>query len=319
MKICRFSAALFSFLIGIFMPSLSFAKPFTLQSTLGDLLTEPAFQGFADRMLPRGDEHYDRLLPLEKVSTLMPYHSHIRPAEIIASLNYMQRRVEQGETVFYDIYSEQEKRADATKNHTGLFVFKGRRNAPFAMVSAGGGFTYVGSLHEGFPIAQAISEQGYHAFVVKYRVGLGAKAATEDMAKAVEFVLKNAEMFGVDPKGYSIWGGSASARIAANIGSYGTQAFGADIDSRPSTVVMLYTGHTDYSEREPATFVAVGEQDGIASPRVMKQRVERLKQQGVATEFHLYPRLGHGFALGAGTSAEGWEKLAVQFWQKNRR
>ena len=31
---------------------------------------------------------------------------------------------------------------------------------------------------------------------------------------------------------------------------------------------MLYTGHNDYNRQgEPATFVAVGEQDGIASPK----------------------------------------------------
>lgn len=74
------------------------------------------------------------------------------------------------------------------------------------MIAAGGGFAYVGSLHEGFPIAQSIAEQGYNAFVVKYRAGMGGQIATEDMAQAVEFVRKNAKMLQIDPNNYSVWG-----------------------------------------------------------------------------------------------------------------
>ena len=32
--------------------------------------------------------------------------------------------------------------------------------------------------------------------------------------------------------------------------------------------------------------------------------------------FHLFPNLRHGFGLGIGTSAEGWERDAVKFWEK---
>ncbi|WP_373767077.1 hypothetical protein [Glaesserella sp.] len=45
-------------------------------------------------------------------------------------------------------------------------------------------------------------EQGYNAFVVKYRAGMGGQIATEDMAQAVEFVRKNAKVLQVDPNGY---------------------------------------------------------------------------------------------------------------------
>ncbi|OOF54342.1 hypothetical protein BKK56_09455 [Rodentibacter genomosp. 2] len=87
--------------------------------------------------------------------------------------------------------------------------------------------------------------------------------------------------------------------------------------AQPSTVVILYTGHCDVnSTGEPATFVAVDENDGIASPQVMQQRITYLSQMGVPTEFHLYPNFGHGFALGTGTSAEGWERAAVVFWKE---
>ena len=89
---------------------------------------------------------------------------------------------------------------------------------------------------------------------------------------------------------------------------------------RSVSVIMLYTGHSDLNRAgETATFAAVGADDGIAAPRVMRRRIGQLKAMGVPTEFHAYPRLGHGFALGTGTSAAGWEQDALAFWQKQMR
>jgi predicted esterase len=104
--------------------------------------------------------------------------------------------------------------------------------------------------------------------------------------------------------------------MAAYLGSRGPEYFGGDKLPRPVTVVMQYTGHSEYTGAEPPTFAVIGENDGIASPQTMKRRIDALKALGVDTEFHVYPRLGHGFGPGLGTSAEGWEKPAMAFWQK---
>jgi len=37
----------------------------------------------------------------------------------------------------------------------------------------------------------------------------------------------------------------------------------------------------------------------------------------VDVEYRRYQSAGHGFGLGAGTDAEGWVDLAVQFWQRH--
>ena len=105
--------------------------------------------------------------------------------------------------------------------------------------------------------------------------------------------------------------------MAAYLGSYGPEAFGGANVPKPGTVVMQYTGHTDYTNEEPSTFVVVGENDGIASWQIMRQRVNGLHDMGVDTEFHKYPNLGHGFGLGIGTSAEGWIDNAITFWEEH--
>ena len=227
--------------------------------------------------------------------------------------------VADGKTVFYRIYDEAQRQQQAAKNHTGLFFFRGRPGAPFAVVAPGGGFSYVASVHEGFPYAAAISRRGYNAFVLKYRVGSGGRPATEDLAAAVSYVFANAATLGVGTSKYSLWGSSAGARMAAAIGSHGVARYGGADVPRPSTVVMAYTGHTDYGSDEPPTFVVVGEDDGIAPPSTMERRVRALRNRGTRVEFRPFPHVGHGFGLGIGTSAEGWISDAIRFWEASIR
>jgi acetyl esterase/lipase len=172
----------------------------------------------------------------------------------------------------------------------------------------------VGSLHEGFPYALEISEKGYNAFVLKYRVG-SAQDATEDLAAAVSYICKNADKLLVGIDQYSLWGSSAGARMAAYIGTHGVERFGGDKIARPGAVVMAYTGHTDYSKNDPPTFAVIGENDHIAMPSVMGRRIKGLKAKGIDAELRKYPGLGHGFGPGIGTGAEGWINEAIEFWK----
>lgn len=173
-------------------------------------------------------------------------------------------------------------------------------------------------MHEGFPYAKEISARGYNAFVLHYRVGQAGQAATEDLATALSFIFRNAKSLQVNTEGYSLWGSSAGARMAAAIGTHGTAAFGGPALPKPATVVMAYTGHTEVGDREPPTFVVVGEHDDIAPPSLMRRRVAALRSAGGVVEFRSYPGLGHGFGLGTRTAAEGWVDAAVAFWANHR-
>lgn len=220
------------------------------------------------------------------------------------SINTMIDYVHDGNKLLYDIYSDAERQADLHKNNTGLFFFRGEPGKPFAIVCLGGGFSYVGSIHEGFPLAIALSKMGYNAFSIQYRTG-GAQVACEDLAQAIDFIFRHAEELQVSTDAYSLWGGSAGARMAAYLGSYGTQGFINAENPLPSVFIMGYTNHSEYIRNDPPTYVLIGGNDAIASSSVMRRRVENLKAAGVDAEFHLYPNLRHGFGLGTGTSAEG--------------
>lgn len=287
-----------------------------VDSTLGDILHHPAFAGFARHLLPWDDSAYDERLRLTDIRSLLPYHTHIDPEVIASSLNRMIDDVGSGSAIFYDLYSDAEKQADATRKNAALFYFRGKPGAPFCVIAPGGGFAYVGSVHEGFPYANEISKLGYNAFVLKYRAGHGEQVATADMAVAISHIFRNAAKLKVNTAGYSLWGSSGGARMAAAIGSHGTARFGGPDLPKPSAVVMAYTGHTEVSAYEPPTFVVVGEQDAIARPSTMRRRVDALRRAGTEVEYHEYHGLGHGFGLGAHTGAEGWVSQAVRFWAR---
>jgi pimeloyl-ACP methyl ester carboxylesterase len=83
-------------------------------------------------------------LRLRDIQSLLPYHSHVDPATVVDALNHMIDDVNRGNTIVYDIYADGDKKKEPSKSHTGLFFFRGRPGAPFAIIAPGGGFSYTG-------------------------------------------------------------------------------------------------------------------------------------------------------------------------------
>ena len=288
----------------------------TTSDTVRDIVNHPAFKGFSRLILPRENDNYYYDTPLSNVRSLMPYHNHVDPEIVVAALNHMIDEVEDGKTVFYDLYTEQQKQEDPAKEFTGLFFYRGEPGAPFAIVCPGGGFSYVGSLHEGFPLALQISKKKYNAFVIRYRIG-SEQMATEDLVAAIALIFRNAEALRVSTKNYALWGSSAGARMVGNIALNGVAAYGGGNLPKPSIVVIAYTGQLSFSNDFPPTFITVSVNDGIANAAVVDKRVENLRNAGVEVEYRRYRTAGHGFGLGTGTDAEGWLGRAVRFWEKH--
>jgi len=288
----------------------------TTSDSVHHIVNHPAFKDFGKYILPWDDntDYYDT--PLSNVRTLLPYHNHVDPNIVVGAINHMIDEINDGKTIFYDFYTEQQKQQDPTKEPTGLFFFRGKPGAPFAIVCPGGGFAYVGSLHEGFPHALELSKKGYNAFVLKYRVGGGLRA-TEDLAAAISYIFKKAEMFEVGIEDYSLWGSSAGARMVGDIALKGVASFGGRDLPKPGIVVIAYTGHTSFSENYPPVFITVSEDDRIVDVSVVDRRVENMRNAGIEVEYRKYKHADHGFGSGVGTDAEGWIKYAIQFWENH--
>ena len=290
--------------------------PYTEDTKVTDVINDEVFDGYGRLIFPVDMQISDNLT-LKNINTILPWYSEINTDKTVEIVNYMKEKAGSGQQIFYDIYSDDEKKSDLDKQNTGLFFFKGNTGAKSAIVNAGGGFMYVAGMHDSFPHALELSKKGYNAFALIYRPG--ARTACEDLARAIAFLHEHADELGIDMSDYSLWGGSAGARMAAWLGAYGTSAFGEKQYPKPSAVFMQYTGLSEVTGDEPPTYACVGTSDGIASYRSMERYISRIKNNGTNAKIEVFDGLSHGFGLGQNTVADGWLDRAVMFWEDNMR
>lgn len=290
--------------------------PYTEDTKVTDVINDEVFDGYGRLIFPVDMQISDNLT-LKNINTILTWYSEINTDKTVEIVNYMKKKAGSGQQIFYDIYSDVEKKADPDKQNTGLFFFKGNTGAKSAIVNAGGGFMYVAGMHDSFPHALELSKKGYNAFALIYRPG--ARTACEDLARAIAFLHEHADELGIDMSDYSLWGGSAGARMAAWLGAYGTSAFGEKQYPKPAAVIIQYTGLSEVTGDEPPTYACVGTSDGIASYRSMERYISRIKNNGTNAKIEVFDGLSHGFGLGQNTVADGWLDRAVMFWEDNMR
>lgn len=284
---------------------------FATKSKIRDVINDPAFGNYGRLLFPV-QRNYMQGASLGTMK--LSWYTNICPDDTVEVVNYLWTQASAGKPIFYDIYTEEEKLADPAKRDTGLFLFRGTPGGKVAILNAGGGFRYVGAMHDSFPHGLALSKKGIHAFALIYRPG--GETSCEDLARAIAFVHENAAALQADVSGYSLWGGSAGARTAAILGALGTARFGEKRFPKPAAVIMQYTGFADIYGNEPPTYSCAGADDGPGLRRTMRQRTASIRGNGTDAEFEVFESLSHGFGLGTGTAAEGWIDRAVQFWER---
>lgn len=83
------------------------------------------------------------------------------------------------------------------------------------LICAGGAFQFRSDYPEGTPVAQELSKMGYQSFVVNYRLRpYTQEEGALDLARAVRFVRKNADVYGIDEKDIAVMGFSAGGILA---------------------------------------------------------------------------------------------------------
>ena len=298
----------------LFNQGTSMTNYYNRQSLISDVINDPDFAGFGRLLFPADDSHWSGTT-LEDFDLM--WYSGIDPDKTVEIVNKLKADAVNGQTVFIDIYTGAEKQADPEKRNTGLFFFRGTPGEPFAICNAGGGHVFVGAMHDSFPHALEISKQGLNAFALIYRPDW--TPSDEDLARALTYIYDHADELGVARGGYSLWGGSAGARMAADMSrlSQMRSSTGRTDIPQAAACIMQYTGYTTVAADYAPTYACCGTSDGIASWRTMQSRLESLSALGIPTEFHAYNGLPHGFGLGTGTVAEGWINDAIAFWEKN--
>ena len=181
------------------------------------------------------------------------------------------------------------------------------------VVIPGGGHRELWMDHEGYNVAQWLSDHGVAAFILKYRLANeeGSTYTIEetelkDVQHAIRLVRNHAREWGVAPDRIGVMGFSAGGELAALASTRfdaGTPASADPMEresSRPNFQALIYPGsHHDmnFSKQTPPAFLACGEDDDPRISQGVPELYLALKGAGVSAELHVYARTGHGFGL----------------------
>ena len=93
---------------------------------------------------------------------------------------------------------------------TAIPVAKGVTPKGAVVLMAGGAYQFRGNYTDSLPTAAALREYGFQTFIVDYRLSpYTQEEGALDVARAVRFIRKNADVYGIEPDDIAVMGFSA--------------------------------------------------------------------------------------------------------------
>jgi acetyl esterase/lipase len=194
-------------------------------------------------------------------------------------------------------------------------------NGAAVLVIPGGGHKEIWIDHEGYRVADWLSQHGIAAFVLKYRLARepgstytvqGTELA--DAETAMHLIRSRAGEWGVDPKRVGTIGFSAGGELAALL-----SLRAADVD-RPAFEALIYPALPKVmvlTAQTPPAFLACGAKDSARISDALAGLYLRMKHAGMPVELHIFAGAGHGFGIRAGNADNiaDWPELFDRWLQ----
>lgn len=116
---------------------------------------------------------------------------------------------------------------------TAIPVRKGVQAKGAVVLMAGGAYQFRGNYTDALPTAAALREHGFQTFIVDYRLQpYTQEEGALDVARAVRFIRKNADVYGIDPDAIAVMGFSAGGIQAGEfLMHYDEDVNGSSLDS----------------------------------------------------------------------------------------
>ena len=103
-------------------------KYISIEDKVFDVMNHPTFKDFGFYLFPWNDKsRYSKSMTMKEVTSLNLWHTNLNPKEEVNGLNRLIDDINKGYKVFYDIYTEEEKKADPFKKYNCLFFLRGKK------------------------------------------------------------------------------------------------------------------------------------------------------------------------------------------------
>lgn len=207
-----------------------------------------------------------------------------------------------------------------------------RKNGAAIIICPGGGYSILAIDKEGYEVAQWLSELGYTAFVLQYRVPNKRSGALQDAQRAIRYVRATSHDRGIQPDKIGIMGFSAGGSLSARISTQYKETLYPPIDdwdtqsARPDFSLLIYPAYLDEGEKDslspelvidkntPPMFLFVTADDRFTNSSLVMSSA--LRSRKIPFELHILPHGGHGYGIRTGNqAAETWPDLC-ELWLK---
>ena len=183
------------------------------------------------------------------------------------------------------------------------------------LVIPGGGHRNLAITHEGYNVAQWLSERGVAAFVLKHRLARETNSTYQieveslaDTHRAMRLIRSRAAEWNIDSSRLGAIGFSAGGELVNLVCARGGAgpADAADpidrLNSKPDFQALIYLGRSGDIQPTngfPPVFLACSYTDRKDISEGLAEVYLRFKRAGVPAELHIYSTGGHGFGLRA--------------------
>jgi len=183
------------------------------------------------------------------------------------------------------------------------------------LVIPGGGHRVLAVTHEGYNVAEWLSERGIAAFVLKHRLARETNStykidvhALADTQRAMRLIRSRAQEWGIDPARVGAIGFSAGGELVNLVCARFDEGKADASDPverqpcRPNFQALIYPGRSGDIQPTngfPPVFLACSYTDRKDISEGLAETYLRFKRAGVPAELHIYSTGGHGFGLRA--------------------
>lgn len=207
------------------------------------------------------------------------------------------------------------------------------------LINAGGAFQFRSDQTEGTPVAQELSRLGYQSFVVNYRLRpYTQEEGALDLARAVRFVRKHADAYGIDDNDIAVMGFSAGGILAGEmLLNFDGMVDGTSLDAQyipdeldrisadagADGMIYSFYGRLSVASTDtekfassdlPPTYFCYGTRDPFVGE--FEECVEALGKAGVPVEVNVLEGRPHGYGY-----MEGWipdyDAWLTEIFEKN--
>jgi len=230
-----------------------------------------------------------------------------------------------------------------------IYNAKGGNTGKAVVIIPGGGYELVAMYHEGYELAEILSKNGITAAVHKYRIP-NPKSSDEphkvplaDGRRALKIVHEKAKTYGIKSDEIGVIGFSAGSHLATVLGLWKSD----DDDENPDFTGLIYgvTNLTEGNQRwlesnlyhrkltkeeiaqntlldlvnegTPQAFLVHAIDDDSCKLEETTLYAQKLIENEVLAETHIFPKGGHGFGVGKSSNGtDQWVPLFIN-WLKN--